>query len=778
MVILAKSTGKTLKEHTESVVKVARIIAKKLGLDGEMAKLLEIAARYHDAGKVNPAFQKRVKNPEFLDADPEFDNVPHSFLSIAFVPRSVLEEIGEENSAILLSSIAFHHWRDSFLSYMFGERSDEVKKAFKWIADNEKELRELLEKEGIPAQVNLPLAEYLTKANLFDTSIVLPPHVLYTLPSFLLEKEKLSDDAYRKYVILKGSLMRADRFASMADEDPKVDHGDVIVEYPEDHKEKIRRYMKNMEYDIWQEKHLKNKNTVLVAPTGAGKTEYALLWSRGRFVMTLPLRSAVNMLFERLKGYFGEDYVSLLHSDADLVLFESLTGKAANGAELEGELEKIMSLSRFLSYPFIVSTGDQIFPAAYKYPGYELMYSVLSGGDLVVDEVQAYEPYAAAAVVKLLEDVESLGGRFLLMTATLPKFIKDEIERRTDAEFVDVYGEISSKKHVIEIRLYGSSQSMVIEDLALEKFKEGKRVLLVRNTVKDAISSFEKLKVLVGEGEVFLLHSRMTYDDRAVQEERLKNFKPGSLQGAAILVATQVVEASLNIDFDVLITDICPADSLVQRMGRVYRKREYKSDAPNVYVFVFVDEKGLRYYRGVYHRSSIVLTLAHMLFGKITLEGRKPVNKAEKEVKKALKEPKILILDSQAKKELVEGVYESLAAVNDSYYKAFVEALRILDSGYVAESREDAQRIFRKIATVDVVPQNFLPDLEKGLKDAKTPVEIKLALRKYMVPVSAYSLKNLDPEPYEPESEYARKRLGKLLVVKGVYERGVGLKTG
>ncbi len=775
--ILAKSTGKTLKEHTKSVMKVARIIAKKLGLDDEMAKLLEIAAHYHDSGKVNPAFQKRVKNPEFSDAEPGFENIPHSFLSVAFVPRQLLEEIGEENSAILLSSIAFHHWRDSFLSYMFGERSDEVKKAFKWIVSNEKELRELLEKEGISAQVNLPLAEYLTKASLFDSSMILPPHVLYTLPSFLMKESKLSDDAYKKYVILKGSLMRADRFASMADEDPNISHHEVIVEYPKDHREKVKTHMEKMGYDIWQERYLKDKNTVLVAPTGAGKTEYALLWSRGRLILTLPLRSAVNMLFERLKDHFGENYVSLLHSDADLVLFESLTGKAANPTELEGELEKIMSLSRFLSYPFIVSTGDQIFLAAYKYPGYELMYSVLSGGDLVVDEVQAYEPYAAAAVVKLLEDVESLGGRFLLMTATLPKFIKDEIERRTDAEFVDVYGEVAGKRHVVEIRFNKSAQVGTMEDLALEKFKEGKRVLLVRNTVKDAISSFERLKAQVGKDEIFLLHSRMTYDDRAEKEERLEKFKPGSLQGAAILVATQVVEASLNIDFDVLITDICPADSLVQRMGRVYRKREYKSDEPNVYVFVFSDKNSLRYYKGVYHRSSIILTLAHMLFGEITLEGKKAVNNAEEKVKKALKEPEILIFDSQAKKELVEDVYESLAAVNDSYYKSFVEALRILDSGYIAESRNDAQRIFRKIATVDVVPENFVPDLEKELKDAKTPVEIKLALRKYTVPVSAYSLKNLGPELYEPESEYARRRMGKLLVVKGVYERGVGLKT-
>lgn len=94
----------------------------------------------------------------------------------------------------------------------------------------------------------------------------------------------------------------------------------------------------------------------------------------------------------------------------------------------------------------IVSTGDQFFPYALRPPGYEKIYATFSYSRLVIDEVQAYDPKAAAIIVKFIEDVVCMGGRFLLMTATLPKFIQESIKKslgENQYRLVNLYDEFS-----------------------------------------------------------------------------------------------------------------------------------------------------------------------------------------------------------------------------------------------------------------------------------------------------------------------------------------------
>jgi len=93
-----------------------------------------------------------------------------------------------------------------------------------------------------------------------------------------------------------------------------------------------------------------------------------------------------------------------------------------------------MRFTKQLAYPVIVSTGDLVFPYGLRPPGYEKIYATFSYSRLVIDEVQAYDPKAAAIVVKFIEDISKLGGKFLLMTATLPKYIKDEIKDRLEVD--------------------------------------------------------------------------------------------------------------------------------------------------------------------------------------------------------------------------------------------------------------------------------------------------------------------------------------------------------
>ncbi len=122
---------------------------------------------------------------------------------------------------------------------------------------------------------------------------------------------------------------------------------------------------------IWQLDKIndyRDKHAILVAPTGYGKTEFAFLWGSGeKFFYTLPLRAAVNQIFERAKAIFGEQKVGLLHSDADVYLL-------GDGGEGQANL-KAYDLARQLAYPALISTGDQFFPYALRPPGYEKIYA-------------------------------------------------------------------------------------------------------------------------------------------------------------------------------------------------------------------------------------------------------------------------------------------------------------------------------------------------------------------------------------------------------------------
>jgi len=129
------------------------------------------------------------------------------------------------------------------------------------------------------------------------------------------------------------------------------------------------------------------------------------------------------------KKYLENDNVGLLHSDADLKIFEQ---SYSDHLKYDTESFRTYELSHQLSLPAIISTGDQFFPYALRPPLYERIFAKFAYSRLVIDEIQAYDPKSAAIIVKFIQHIYNMGGKFLLMTATLPEFIKNEIDKRTD----------------------------------------------------------------------------------------------------------------------------------------------------------------------------------------------------------------------------------------------------------------------------------------------------------------------------------------------------------
>ncbi|MCS7154118.1 MAG: CRISPR-associated helicase Cas3', partial [Bacteroidia bacterium] len=590
-----------------------------------------------------------------------------------------------------------------------------------------------------------------------------PPYLNEWLP----ERLGFSAEEAKQWILLAGALQWCDHYASAVEAGLPADLKKPLqVGLPPAELQNFLRSKGQGGREAWQLELLEGAqkashcdDLVLVAPTGIGKTEFAFLWGAqaGRFIYTLPLRAAVHQTYERAKSYFGNGTVGLLHGDAALYL-------AQKKGENELSAYDSHELARHLSYAAVICTGDQLFSYAMRPPGYERIYFSALTGRLIIDEVQAYDPRAAALVVKLLEDIVSLGGSFLLITATLPPFIRKEIENILSSQnsagknlsgsankeanstsspqpqticqegVIDYYNEIQHDvcRHCVQIVRY-TDEELEKSPSFLDKVEgivNGKieppykpedrpvRVLIVLNTVMQAMRVYDELKKqLSSKAEICLLHSLFTYNDRNKKERDLKaawglnsesSDKKLGQGKPQILVATQVVEAALDIDADFLLTELAPADALVQRMGRVARRfraddaRVSRPQRPNVFIWVCQQNSKSKLASGegrVYDRKLLELTLDHLKEG---AKGSSDTSVSFQENTPAF------CLSEKHKKRWVEKVYEELEKLGEesAYLQAFYRTLEAVRAGFVAEHREEAQRVFRQLASVPAISED------------------------------------------------------------------------
>lgn len=367
--------------------------------------------------------------------------------------------------------------------------------------------------------------------------------------------------------------------------------------------------------------------------TGAGKTEAALmlvyrLLAAGHahgLYFGLPTMATANQMFERVGNVYRHFYenshqISLVLAHGARRMIEefqkSILAMPAVKEEYYGHEEKNATAQchawladthkKALLAQVGVGTLDQALLGVLPVRHQSLRVLGLSSKVLVVDEVHAYDVYMQGLLEKLLTAHAQQGGSAILLSATLPSEMRRKLVQAfqkglgisgSTVEEDSRYPLLTHAEHAVQSETCDTRQEVRrsvqmqwihdVEDVlgfVIAQANEGKSVCWIRNTVTDARSAWQQLRDSGKTNGLTLFHSRFAMGDRlTVQDDVLQRFGKRSTQGqrnAQILIATQVVEQSLDLDFDVLVTDLAPIDLLIQRAGRLHRHVRDKHGNP------------------------------------------------------------------------------------------------------------------------------------------------------------------------------------------------------
>lgn len=364
-------------------------------------------------------------------------------------------------------------------------------------------------------------------------------------------------------------------------------------------------------------------SALLVAPTGSGKTEAALLWAArqqaggaaSRLFYTLPYQASMNAMKRTLAEIYGEEAVGLQHGRSLLTLYRELMERddsdpqaAARAARQQRNLAK-------LNYPPVrVFSPYQMLKGVHRLKGYEALLADYHGALFIFDEIHAYEVERLALILTTISYLRRhYGARFFVMSATFPTLIRDWLtEALGGPTFVTAEPQLfeAFQRHRLQLLPGDLLENL---DQIQQTARAGQSVLVVCNTVHRAQTAFKQLEPLQEEAiALLLLHGRFNQQDRLEKERNIRKWTGvrSAERRPVVLVATQAVEVSLDIDLNTIFSDPAPLEALVQRFGRVNRARKLKDEAGNprlapVHVFSEPDDG-----QGIYDERLVRRTLA------------------------------------------------------------------------------------------------------------------------------------------------------------------------
>ncbi len=404
--------------------------------------------------------------------------------------------------------------------------------------------------------------------------------------------------------------------------------------------------------------------TIIEAPTGEGKTEAALALARrigalrgnDEMYIALPTTATSNAMFDRVQEHLEErlglpkEIVRLVHGQ-DFLKDDDLPVKPMQSVEPDGGAAPSLAWfgpkKKALLAPFGVGTIDQAELSTLNARHNALRMIGLAGKTIILDEVHAYDTYMTTIIKRMLTWFSALGSSVILLSATLP------IARRKELAEAFAGG---SAPRVVDFKAYPNILTIGRDSHHFDTpdaFQEGKTIALhtieftgddapaakarwlldqvenggcacwITNTVKRAQQIFDHLlKDAPDDIDLELLHARLPLIDREAREKAIlqkygkrKDKRPAK----GIVVGTQVLEQSLDLDFDVMMSDPAPVDLILQRAGRLHRHKRDKAargahQTPHLYLNTAIEAADKHIYAEYILRKTLpVLPDGHTL---------------------------------------------------------------------------------------------------------------------------------------------------------------------
>ena len=736
---------KTLAQHNEELhIQKKKLIDLGYINDNKIIELLEYSIEFHDIGKINPEFQVRVKENKKFDISKE---VAHNILSIHFIDK---KDYYDKNDYESIAYAVFYHHR-------FGNGDNDSIRAdenTKKIIEN---LLSKLEEKGIKVIKKI------------SPSLKLP---------------NLHTD---RNIKLLGLLMKCDHSASggYEIEYPNDFLEDALNNLLNEFKEKD----KSADWNNMQKfcKENSDKNIITIADTGMGKTEGGFLWGgNNKIFFVLPLRTAINAMYKRfdeviIKGENKKERLGLLHSNSlEYYLNNKKELIIDDKDEKEMDILEYNKRGKHLSLPVTICTPDQIFNFILKYKGYESKLATLSYSKIILDEMQMYDASLLAAVIFGITKIIEMGGKIAIVTATFPPIIEYFLNKYLMKDNKNVIKDLDKPEEIVEEPIFIKKKFtnnekirhnivLIDDEIGIEhilwQFKKNKKenkksnkILVICNTIKKAQEIYSKLKVkledyfrelesdkkktcstseretkLKNDEEInkkinkilHLLHSNFIREDRENKEKEILDFGKTEFDGEGIWISTSLVEASLDIDFDYLFTELQDLNSLFQRFGRCNRKGKKSVDETNCFIYLkiedkYLKEKGSKYGfidKDIYENSKKGLENYCKVISKDEIENSEEYNELFKNYSKQINEgDKIKLIEENLS-------FENLKESNfvDEFEKAYEKYQRILNSD---ENSQDALKL-RDIQSVTVIPYNIYEKNEENIKELIKKIEDK-----------------------------------------------------
>ncbi len=705
--ILAKSDGTTLNQHIDDCIIIWRELKASLpALPGitqcpDFWKILFVSVYFHDLGKIHSEFQKVLKSQENL-----WENQRHELYSVPYVGKA---NLSPECSLLVKRAILGHHkdyktLRDKYKS----PETIDFEFHYVWTGklkyhpeDFTENLRHCMAADSLTHFFN----DFRNKSKqngFYDielTNKVVYHELAHPFSEIARNCPEFDNQTwdYWQNLLVWGALKICDHYASGGVR--KINQlNNTHFQFLDNLRANLTQ--KGSDLFLHQKTCFNSEgNCILIAPTGTGKTESAIGWLRkqiktlnGRAFYVLPYTASINAMHKRLteemekKGVeYRTEIVGVQHGKLSQYLAAFLEdGSNKYSIKRNDQIKALIEQYRRIIQPLEIITPFQIMKYFYGVKGFEIGLVELSGAKIIFDEIHAYDTVTFAQIIVMLKVMtEFLKCSVLVMTATLPTFMIREIAEVLKVEkIVKADAGLLSQlnRHRITI-VEGSIQNQLGN---IKKYlKSNQRIIIVCNTVYQSQSLYSLIlaKTKLSKNQITLLHGRFNRSDRMKKEEGAFD------SNTKILIGTQAIEVSLDIDYDVLFTEPAPLDALLQRFGRVNRKAT-KPPCP-----VFICTEG--------GKDDFRIYLVPVV--KRTLENLKGID--------CLKETEI--------QNILDKVYPCREPEQENEFQfiktAFEQSLKSLQPFSLNKEREE--EFYEKFDGIEVLPAQFFPEYKRLIEN-------------------------------------------------------------